>query len=103
MTTDHWAVVMFLGAFIAGTWSTWDLWAIHRAELPPRNRITRAFVVVAILITAAAGFYGFLAARRILGFETIPGISVVSLLLASAVLLVPVFLRMTVRQIRDGR
>ncbi|HEV8545009.1 MAG TPA: hypothetical protein VGQ64_01840 [Candidatus Limnocylindrales bacterium] len=103
MTTDYLAVSILVGAFVLGVRSTWHLRAIHHAEEPPRNRITGAFYRTALTITAAAGFYGFLSARRVLGFDPLPGISIASLLVASAVLLIPVFLDMTVRQIRSGR
>lgn len=100
MTGDHLIVALFLGFFGLGVRATWRLRGIHRGETPPRNRITFAFYVVALVITAAAGFYGFLGVRRVLGFEPIPGAAVVSIAIASAVLLIPVFLEWTVERIR---
>lgn len=103
MTETVLAVGIFAAAFAIGVYSSWGLWLIHRDETPPRNLITRAFVVVAILVTLAAGYYGLLSARRLLGYEPIPGSAIASILLASAILLIPAFLRLTVAAIRRSR
>lgn len=103
MTADHWALLMFAATFLAGTLSTWNLYLIHRDETSPRNRITRAFVIVALVVTVAAGYFGALATRRLLDFPPLPGAAAISLVMASAVLLIPVFLLVTVRQIRGMR
>ena len=103
LTLDHVAVGLFVVFFVAGVASTRDLLVIHRAATPPRNRITGAFATVALLVTAAAGWFGFLSARRVLGFDPIPGASIASIIVASAVLTIPVGLRITVQGIRRGR
>jgi len=100
---DQFVVGIFVGAFALGVRSTWHLRAIHHAETPPRNLITRAFYLVSLLVTIAAGFYGFLGARRVLGFDPIPGAAIPSIVIASAVVLIPVFLDWTVQRIRASR
>lgn len=102
MTADQLIVALFGVFFLLGLRSTLKLRRIHCAEEPPRNRITHAFYYVALVITAAAGFYGFLGVRRVLGFDPIPGVTVVSVVVASAVLLIPVFLEWTVNRIQQG-
>jgi hypothetical protein len=100
---DWIVAAVFVVAFLDGLRSTRELVGIHRHEGPPRNRITRAFAVVAIVCTAAAGYYGLMAVRRLMGFDPIPGAAIISIAIASAVLFLPRFLRMTVQRIRAGR
>lgn len=100
MTLEHVFVAVLAIAFFDGLRCTIGLYHDHRGQVPPRNRITFAFVVVATLCTAAAGFFGFLTVRRWLGFEQIPAIGLVSLIVSSAVLFIPHFLRWTVARIR---
>lgn len=102
MSADLLAVFVLLLTFVSGVRSTWHLRQIHEHETPPRNRITGAFYRTALVITLAAGFFGFLSARRVLGFDALPGIGLVSLVVASAVLLIPLFLDLTVQRIRGG-
>lgn len=99
MTGDIVVVAVFVLTFLTGIRSTWHLWRIHR-ETQPHNRITQAFFRTAAIITLAAGFFGFLSVRRWLGFDPIPGAAVVSVAIASAVLLIPLFLDLTVQRIR---
>lgn len=100
--TDQIAVLVLVVCFLLGVRSTKHLRAIHNGEAPPRNLITGAFYFVSLVVTVAAGYYGFLSARRVLGFEPIPGVGVLSVGVASAVLLIPVFLDWTVSRIRSG-
>jgi len=102
MSSDMLAVLVLVFTFGLGIRSTWRLRRIHHSEKPPRNRITAAFYRTALTITLAAGFFGLLSARRVLGFETIPGISIVSLLISSVVLLIPLFLDLSVQNIRKA-
>jgi hypothetical protein len=102
LTPEHLAVAVLASTFVLGVRSTWRLWRLHRGEdQSPRNLITGAFVTVAFVVTLAAGYYGFLSARRVLGFEPLPGAALVSVLVAAVVLLIPSFLDWTVGRIRS--
>jgi hypothetical protein len=101
MTSDQVGLVILGCCFALGIRSTLRLRAIHRHETPPRNLITGAFYATSLLITLAAGYFGLLSARRVLGFDPIAGSMFLSLLVASAVLLIPVGLDYTVTRIRN--
>lgn len=61
--------------------------------------ILGSFVVVAWSITFAAGFFDGLSARRLLGFDPIQWTPFVSILVASAILFIPVGLDMVVSRV----
>jgi hypothetical protein len=90
-------------AFAAGVRSTWRLWRRYADASPildARERLLlRSFVIVSVLITAAAGFYGFLAARRLMGYEPLEWVPLVSVIIAIAVLLIPVGLDAAITRI----
>jgi hypothetical protein len=102
MSSDVAGLIILAACFVLGVRSTLRLRAIHKNETPPRNQITGAFYFVSLVITMAAGYFGFLSARRALGYDAIPGTPFVSLLIASLVLLIPVVLDMTVQRIRTS-
>jgi hypothetical protein len=99
MILDYVAMGVFIAAFLIGLRSTFRIHRIRKL-VDHHNRILYAFDVVCLVITIAAGFYGFLGIRRVLGFDSLPGVAVISVVVASAVLLIPLFLDWTVTQIR---
>lgn len=90
------AAVIFGLAFLAGARSTRRLLSTYGriAPLlaPNRRAIGRAFVVVSVMVLGAVGWLGFLAVRRLLGFEPIEWSFVVSYLVSIPVLFVPSYL-----------
>lgn len=95
---------IFLVAFVDGVRSTWHLWREYRATSPtltePRAYLVLwAVVVVCVVITVACGYFGFLSLRRLVGFEPIPGISVVSTVIIAGVVMIPRFLKLIVARI----
>lgn len=81
-------------AFLTGLRSTVRLWRRHRDVAPvlldPRERLVLGtFVVVAVLLTATAGYFGFLSVRRLLGLDALEGTALLSALIASVVLYIP--------------
>lgn len=87
---------MSVVAFALGLRGSVRLTRRYRAVRPllakHEREILLAFVVVAWLITSGAGYFGYLSARRLLGFGPLDWTPIVSVLLASAVLLIPAFL-----------
>jgi hypothetical protein len=85
-------VVLAIAA-ILGLRATFRLTRRYRAvspQLDERERLVLgSFVGVAWVITLTASFYGILSARRLLGLDPIAWSATISLLLASAVLLIP--------------
>jgi len=61
--------------------------------------ILRAVVIVAWTITIAALYFGFLAVRRLLGYEPLPELVPVSAVIAIGVLLIPAFLDYIVERV----
>jgi len=91
-------------AFVCGVRSTIRLWRrYHDAKavlLDWRERlILKSFVTVSVVITGAAGFYGFMAVRRLMGFDSLEWASAVSALVAIGVLFIPVALDAAVQRI----
>lgn len=100
-------MAVFMAAFALGTRATWRQVRRYRDASPrlvePRAYLVLfAFVAVSVVITLAAGYFGFLTIRRLLGYEAIPGISIVSLVVVAVVVLIPVFLDKVVARIADG-
>lgn len=96
MTSAHAFAVVALIAFVLGLRGSVRLSRRYRAVSPlllqHEREILLAFVVVAWLVTVAAGFFGLIAARRLVGFAPLDWAPVAQVLLASAVLLIPAFL-----------
>lgn len=100
-------MALFMAAFVLGARATWRLVRRYRDASPrlvePRAYLVLfAFVAVSVVITLAAGYFGFLTIRRLLGYDPIPGISVVSLIVIAVVVLIPVFLDNVVARIADA-
>lgn len=95
-----------LAAFIVGVWSTWDVWRIHRDTAPRLKPLEQlvlgVFVAVCVVITAAAGYYGLLAVRRLMGLEALEWSPLVGAVVAMAVLLLPARVRYVARRITRG-
>ncbi len=94
----------FLAAFGLGIRSTWRLWRRYRTVTPllldPRERLVLgAFVIVSVLITTAAGYFGLLTVRRIIGFEPLEFTPIISLFVVIVVLLIPVYLDQLVQRV----
>lgn len=96
MTNAHLFVVVVAIAFVLGLRGSVRLtrrYADVSALLVRRERaILGSFVIVAWLITGAAGFFGALSARRLLGYEAIDWTPFASVIVASVILFIPVFL-----------
>jgi protein-S-isoprenylcysteine O-methyltransferase Ste14 len=103
MTRDLLFALIFLAAAALAVRSTWRLWRRHRASTPPRNRITRAFVVVAFIVTVFAGLIGLLSVRGAFGFTPLDFARPLALLALAAVLLIPWYLDRTAERIERGR
>jgi hypothetical protein len=93
---DAFYAFSFAVAFLLGIRSTYRLTRTYlniRGRLPRLRRLAlQAFAVVAGSITIAAGWFGFLTVRRILGFEPIDGTQFVGFIIAEFVLLIPLYL-----------
>jgi hypothetical protein len=85
-------VVAFVGAFVLGSRSTWRQYRRwqRRGAFETRNRILLLLFAICALITGAAGWYGFISARRLIGFEALPWTPVPSVLIATGIVLIPV-------------
>ena len=96
MTSAHAFAAVALIAFVLGLRGSVRLSQRYRAVSPllleHEREILLAFVIVAWLVTVAAGFFGLIAARRLIGYAPLEWTPLVQVLLASAVLLIPVFL-----------
>jgi hypothetical protein len=94
---------VFLAAFLLGIRSTFHLWQYTREDRGVRqNRILRAIFLTAGTVTLAAGWFGFLTLRRLAGLEPIGGLTVVNVLVAALVLIIPWQLQRVVEGIRRG-
>jgi len=91
-------IVAILG--LRGSWRLAARYASVRSQLDDRETwILRAIVIVSWVITLAALYYGLLAVRRLLGFESLPELVPVSVIVAIAVLLIPAFLDYIVERV----
>lgn len=99
------ASILVLGlAFAGGARSTIRLWRLwRRDEETRRSLILAAFAWIALVITGAAAFFGVLSVRRALGFQPFPWAPLVSVLVASVVLFIPIALDWLVDRIASGR
>lgn len=93
----------FLGSFVLGLRSTVRLWDRYSYGREPRSRILLAFVVIACALTLVAGWVGFLALRRLLGFEAVPWTPIVTYGLAIIIVAIPVWLDYIAEGIESGR
>jgi hypothetical protein len=98
VTTEATAGLIVLGvAFVLGVRSVVRLWLIWLHDVRTRrNPILAAFALIALLITVASGWFGATSLRRVLGYEPLPYGPIVGLVLASIVLLIPVWLDLIV-------
>lgn len=96
MSETTWFLVIFSVAFLLGLRGSWRLTRRYRDvrdQLIDRERlILLSIVVVSWVITVAAGYFGVLSVRTIAGFERIPQLVPVSVLISSGVLFIPAFL-----------
>ena len=103
MTVEQLAVLLLAAAFLTGVRSTYRLWVKFRAVgkllHPDGNAIGLIFFLIALLLTVTAGFFGFISARHLLGFESLPGAALIETLIGAAVLFVPWFLDYAVDRI----
>lgn len=101
---NPWEIVLTLGLFvilallgIRATRRLWRRWAFNVESR--KSLILLTLAAISTLITTAAGFYGIIALRRLLGFEPLPWTPAVSLVLAAAVLLIPALLDLVTTKI----
>lgn len=95
--------VAFTFAFLLGVRASWRLWhRYHDDTLRPRSLILLAFLVVAVVVTVVAGWVGFLAVRRMLGFEALSWSPALTYALAFLLALIPEFLSRIVNRIERG-
>lgn len=92
--------------FLCSAW-LWGNYRVIAPTLPGRDRLVlQAFVVISIGATVVAGFFGFLALRRIAGHPPYEWASSVTLIIAELIFLTPVYLvavTLLVRQDREKR
>lgn len=105
MTAVEATSIAMLGlAFAGGLRSTIRLWRLwRRDEETRRSLILAAFAWIALVITSAAAFFGALAVRRALGFQPFPWSPLVSVVVASIVLFIPIALDWLVDRIASER
>jgi uncharacterized membrane protein YjjB (DUF3815 family) len=97
-------VAAFIAAFVLGLRSTlrqYRRWQ-RRGPFETRNRILLLLFTICALITAAAGWFGFISARRLIGFEPLPWTPVPSVLIATGIVLIPVLIDAVVTDIEAG-
>lgn len=96
MTSSWVFMVVFLLAFAIGLRSSIRIARTYRAIsgklAGPERLIAFAFVLVACVVTAAAGWYGSVSALRLAGVQTLFYTPLVSILVATCVLALPPFL-----------
>lgn len=97
----------FVVGFLVGLRSTVRLTARYKTVAPslmPREGlILQAFVVVSGSITIAAGFFGALAVRRLLGFDPLTWSAPLTVLLSAIVLFLPLYLERVVDRVARKR
>ena len=101
---EPWVYAVLFGIVaILGLRGSWRLSARYRfvhGQLDYREGlILLAIVVVSWTITVAALYFGFLSVRRLLGYEPLPELVPVSVVIATGVLLVPAFLDYVVTRV----
>lgn len=97
------ASLLFTTAFGVGVVSTIYLWRVRgNGWTDHRNMILDAIFVVSLVVTLAAGYFGFLSLRRVWGFEPLPWTPIAGLVVSTTVLLIPPFLVWIVRRIQKG-
>ena len=105
MTIDQFAVIVLGLAFVLGVRSTIRLGLKYRIItkllFPDRNLIGLVFFHVALIVTIVVGFFGFLAARRLLGYTPFAWSAATETVLAIPVLFIPVILDGTFDYIAD--
>lgn len=105
--SDAFLTASFLLAFGVGSGATWWLWRRYdriAPTLPGRERLVlQAFVVVSLVITAVAGYLGFLSLRRLAGLPPLDWSSIVTYLIAEAILFIPLYLAVIVKLVSEDR
>lgn len=95
--------VLFVATFVVGVSCSAWLWRLYSRIAPTllgRERLVlQALVVISWAITLTAGWFGFLSLRRVVGLPPLDWSSVVSLAIAEAVLLIPVYIVAVVRSV----
>lgn len=93
----------FLAAFVLGVRASLRITRTYRQIRPklvaPEELIAVAFVVVAWVVTVAAGWYGTLSLLRLTGTAIVPWSPMVSLAVAMTVLALPPFLDLVLERI----
>jgi hypothetical protein len=85
------------------TLGLWRRYSTIAPTLPGRDRLVlQAFVVIAVACTLAAGYFGVLALRRLLGYEPLDWTGVISYVIAEAILLIPLYIVIIVRAVAEG-
>jgi len=103
-TVEPWVYAVLFGIVailgVRGSWRLTSRYMFVNSQLDDRETlILRAVVIVAWTITIAALYFGFLAVRRLLGYEPLPELVPVSAVIAIGVLLIPAFLDYIVERV----
>lgn len=94
------AILLFGVPAALGLRATWHLWQLVFFDGESRRQLLLiAMALISTVITAAALWYGALAARRLLGFDPLPWATPVSLVIAGIVLLIPAAIEAVVSEI----
>lgn len=97
MKTDALAPALLLVVvFAIGIRSTWRLWQQYRRIGPfvqRRNRLlAQSFVVTCLLVLFAVGYFAIRTVTRLAGFDSPEWITIISYVVSTPVLLLPVYL-----------
>lgn len=97
MKTDALGPTLLLVVVLAlGIRSTWRLWRQYRAIGPfvqRRNRLlAQAFVVTCLIVLLAVGYFAVRTVARFAGFDSPEWITIISYVVSTPVLLLPVYL-----------
>lgn len=101
------SALLFLAAFGVGIRETWRMWRRYRTTMPllaepEAYLLLWALTVTCLVVTGSAGFFGILALRHLLGFGGEHYVPLLSLVVASAVLFIPLFLGWVADRISEG-
>lgn len=99
--------MMYAVTFVIGLYSSYRMWRRYmtaRDGIARENRpVLHALVVTCFVITAAAGWLGFLSMRAIVGLPRMDWTPPFNVVIASAVLLLPGLINLRIRQVARSR
>lgn len=94
--------VVFLIAFLFGLRSTIRLWQRTLGRPGSPGLLISAFAIVATIVTVVAGVFGILGIRRMVGFSPLDWTPLLTVIAATAIVVIPEFLDWVVTRIERG-